>query len=395
MWGTGASSTQTEGAAPSSDWRGWERSGNAPASGEGNGFSTRYGDDFAQFSRLGLRHHRLSIEWARIEPVEKDHDHDAISRYRAMLGTARDIGVMPWACLHHFTLPAWFAAQGGFANPRNLDAWRRHVDFIATTFGDLVTGWKPVNESNIYASLAYRGLGWPPGHNDDAEAALVDETIHIATAEAAARLRETGAPVASVFSLSPIVELDETEETKRLAAMLYDRLWRPSIELYRDGAVRIVGREAVLRSDLAGSFDLIGFSYYSAFGVSQGHLTLHPVDASRSPLGYAVWPDGLSLVLAQLHAELPAAPLLVAEYGIGTEDDAQRAAYLERGLEIVHQAIANGVDVRGFFHWTGVDNYEWLHGYDLPFGLLDRKRNVRPSAEILRRAALGLDEPSS
>ena len=68
----------------------------------------------------------------------------------------------------------------------------------------------------------------------------------------------------------------------------------------------------------------------------------------------------------------------------------ERAAYLERGLEVVHDAIGRGVDVRGFFHWTGVDNYEWLHGYDVAFGIIDRDRNVRPSAGVLAREALGI-----
>ena len=95
-------------------------------------------------------------------------------------------------------------------------------------------------------------------------------------------------------------------------------------------------------------------------------------------------------MLDRLHAELPGTPLLVAEYGIGTDDDEQRAAYLARGLEVIHAAIDRGVDVRGFFHWTGVDNYEWLHGYDVAFGIIDRDRNVRPSAGILREAAHGV-----
>ena len=93
-------------------------------------------------------------------------------------------------------------------------------------------------------------------------------------------------------------------------------------------------------------------------------------------------------MLDRLHAELPGTPLLVAEYGIGTDDDAVRAAYLERGLEVVHDAIGRGIDVRGFFHWTAVDNYEWLHGYDVAFGIIDRDRNVRPSALVLQREAV-------
>jgi beta-glucosidase len=80
-------------------------------------------------------------------------------------------------------------------------------------------------------------------------------------------------------------------------------------------------------------------------------------------------------------------PLLVAEYGIGTDDDARRAANLARGLEIVCDAIERGIDVRGLFQWTGVDNYEWLRGYDVAFGIIDRDRTVRPSARVLQEAA--------
>jgi beta-glucosidase len=115
---------------------------------------------------------------------------------------------------------------------------------------------------------------------------------------------------------------------------------------------------------------------------------VHPPDAPLSPLGYGIWADGLALVLDRLHQEVPGSPLLVAEYGIGTDHDEQRAGYLERGVQVVHDAIDRGVDVRGFFHWTAVDNYEWLHGYDVAFGIIDRERNVRASAAVLQREAL-------
>jgi beta-glucosidase len=84
---------------------------------------------------------------------------------------------------------------------------------------------------------------------------------------------------------------------------------------------------------------------------------------------------------------VPDTPLLIAEYGIGTADDSQREAYLERGLEIAYQALQDGIDIRGFFHWTAVDNYEWLHGYDVQFGLIDRDRRSKKSIAILAREA--------
>ncbi len=108
-----------------------------------------------------------------------------------------------------------------------------------------------------------------------------------------------------------------------------------------------------------------------------------------SPLGYAIWPDGLGLVLDRLHHELPGTPLLIAEYGLGTDDDSLRARYLADGLRVTADAIARGVDVRGLFHWTAVDNYEWRHGYEVKFGLIDRQRRVRPSAATLQFGGSG------
>jgi beta-glucosidase len=388
LWGTGASSTQCEGAAPASDWWDWERSGHAPLSGEGNGFSTRYAEDFNLLAALGLTHHRLSIEWARLEPDRGSYDEEAIRHYRDVLAAAHDAGVVPWVSLHHFTLPRWFLTSGGFLVEENrTDVWRRHVDFVAETFGDLVGGWQPINETNYYARAAYGGRGWPPGHTDQQEVAIVNEAMHLAFAEASVRLKQTGAPVSSIFGLSPIVAQDDDPATADLARSLDDYYWKPWIGLFRDGVLTVPHRTPIERPDLAGSVDMIGFSYYAAMGVRAGSLAIQPPDAPISPLGYGIWANGLGLVLDRLHDELPGVPILVAEYGIGTDDDDLRADYLRRGLTVIHDAIDRGVDVRGVFHWTAVDNYEWLHGYDVSFGIMDRDRHLRASARVLQQEA--------
>jgi beta-glucosidase len=390
MWGTGASSTQCEGASSSSDWWDWEQRGVVPPSGQGNGFAERFAEDFGLLAQLGLRHHRLSIEWARIEPEEGAYDRTAIAHYREVLQAAHAAGITPWVCLHHFTLPRWFANAGGFLIDRNRTAtWARHVEFIATTFGDLVGGWQPVNETNYYAAAAYRGGGWPPGHNDREEWATASEAIQLASAEAAVRLKQTGAPVASIFGLSCEVALDEAPETAAKAAQLRAVNWEAGLGLFRQGILRIPGREPIERLDLAGSFDLIGFSFYATIGVAAGRIVPYPTDVPVSPLGYSIWAEGLDLVLARLVEMVPDTPLLVAEFGVGTERDEDRAEYLRKGLAVVNGALARGVDVRGFFHWTGVDNYEWNHGFDVSFGLVDRDRNVRPSAQVLAEEARG------
>jgi beta-glucosidase len=190
--------------------------------------------------------------------------------------------------------------------------------------------------------------------------------------------------------LTGVVTLDDTPETAAKAATFEDFHWRAGLELFRDGVLRVPGRQPIERPDLAGSFDLIGFSFYTTLAYQAGNLALYPRDAPISPLGYGIWADGLGLVLDRLAEMVPDTPLLIAEYGIGTDDDGQRATYLQRGLEVANAAIGRGVDLRGLFHWTAVDNYEWLHGYsaDAQFGIIDRDRQVRPSAAVLQREAL-------
>ena len=388
MWGTGASSTQSEGAAPHSDWIEWERTGHAPNSLNGNEFGTRYAKDFALLRNLGLTHHRLSVEWARIEPSEGVYDQQAISHYRDMLIAANSAGIQPWVCLHHFTLPKWFADLGGFlVNNNRVTYWTRHVDFMANTFGDLVFGWQPVNETNYNPAAAYLGRGWSPGHNDRDEYRTVSQQMHLATAEAAVRLKQTGKPVASIFGLSTLELLDDSPATNEFATRFYNANWNAGIGLFRDGVLNFADRDPIVRPDLQGSFDLLGFSYYCANGVRNGHIVPYPETNDPSPLGYSIWPDGLGLVLDRLHTELPNTPLLIAEYGVGTGDDSLRTEYLRAGLDITHDAIARGIDIRGLFHWTAVDNYEWLHGFDLQFGIINADRTMKPSAKLLQREA--------
>ena len=388
MWGTGASSTQTEGAAPASDYLRWERAGKAPTSGDGNGFGSRYAEDFAILAELGLTHHRLSIEWARIEPEEGKVDEAEVERYRAILSAAHDAGVAPWICLHHFTLPTWFADKDAFLVESNRTTyWARHVDRMAELFGDLAYGWQPVNETNYYARICYRGTRFPPGHDDRAEELSANKAIHLATAEAAVRLKQTGKPVTSIIGLSGAVAADDDPASADAADFFYESSWGPGIGLHRDGVLRIPGIDPIDRPDLAGCFDLIGFSYYATMGFGAGKPQRYPSDAPQSPLGYSIWADGLGIVLDKLHADVPDTPVLVAEYGVGTDDDTERVAYVKRGLEMTNAAIEKGIDVRGFFHWTAVDNYEWAHGYNVSFGIIDQDRSVRPSARVLQAEA--------
>lgn len=196
-WGTAAASTQCEGAAPRSDWAGWEAEGRVPASSDGNGFRTRYADDLALLAEHGLAHHRLTVEWARLEPRPGEWDGDEVAHLRRVLTAARDTGIEPWVCLLHGTAPGWFTDdQRGWLDDKAVLVWARHVDRVAEALGDLVAGWVPVHEPEVAARLGYGEGTFPPGRHRDDDHGDARAALLAAEAEAARLLESGDAPVA-------------------------------------------------------------------------------------------------------------------------------------------------------------------------------------------------------
>ena len=271
-WGTGASSTQCEGAAPASDWFREEQRGTYPRSGDGNGFATRYAEDFGLYAAHGLAHHRLSIEWARIEPEEGRRNPAAIEHYRAVLTAARDAGVAPWVCLHHFTLPGWFTeiGEGAFCDDRARSYhWARHVAFCAETFGDLVFGWKPINEPFGYVALGYQlGVLPPRARNFDR---MLDayRGILLAQRDAWRELRGGATPVATIHNLSPLFPVDDSIPAGRNTRDIDALMWGVWMQADRDGVLALPGRATEEVADLRECCDLVGFSYYNANAVGR------------------------------------------------------------------------------------------------------------------------------
>ena len=210
-WGTGAAATQCEGAAPRSDWAGWEAAGRVPPSGDGNGFRTRYADDFALLAEHGITHHRVTVEWARLEPREGRWDEDEAAHLRRVLEAGRDAGVAVWACLLHGSAPGWFTddLRGWLDDKAAALTWPRHVDRVGEALGDLVAGWVPIHEPDLQARLGYGEGTFPPGRHgaDDERDALA--ALRTAEAEAARLLRTGDAPVAVTARPSEPREADD------------------------------------------------------------------------------------------------------------------------------------------------------------------------------------------
>ncbi|MFF3640433.1 family 1 glycosylhydrolase [Streptomyces sp. NPDC002564] len=371
-WGTASSATQSQGATPADNWWTWERAGRVPSSGDGNAFGTRYAGDFALLSEWGFSDYRMSLDWARLEPEPGRHDPHAVELYRAMLTAGRDAGLTMWVCLLHTALPQWFADQGGFLSPQADETWARHVAFVAETFADLADGWMPINNPTAFAQKAYLTGTFPPGHTSQEEFLTALQAIHRADFEAALILRQTGKPTSTNEALLTLHPTDDSSETAGIAALIDSVVWDSWLNLVRNPRYE-------------NAFDLYGFSYYFSPAINAaGDLLPHPAHTPVGPQGYVAWAPGLGEVLARLHQELPGKRFLVAEIGYGGDDDGARSAYLRDAITQVHDAIGNGIDVRGIHLWTAIDNYEWLDGHNVAFGLFDAHRAPRTSARMIR-----------
>lgn len=379
-WGAGASAVQTEGACPADDWYRWEQDGRAPLSGDGNGFEKRYIEDFGLMRDLGLTDYRLSINWARVVPAPGQVDHEAVAYYRAVLQAGRDAGLRIWVCLLHSAIPAWFADHGGFAVTDALAIWLEWVDVAASQFGDLAGGWIPFNEPTSYAQKAYLTGTFPPGHQDPNETMAVLKAVHTCDFEAALRLRATGWPVCSNQALLPLYPADDSAEAAQAVGLFDALVWSSWLNLARQPRFQ-------------DAFDLYGFAYYYGSAVTgQRQVLPHPADGEVGPLGYVRWADGIAAVLNRLHRELPDARFVVTElgYGGGPElDDTGRCDYLRQALAHIAAAQDTGMRIEGVSLWTAVDNYEWLAGNEVSFGVFNQAREPRSSAELIRRAIRG------
>jgi beta-glucosidase len=359
--GAATSSLHSEGAAPASDWRGWEAAGWVPASGDGNGFATRAGEDAALLAAHGLGSLRVTLEWARLEPRPSDRgfDADEVERYRRMLRAVRTAGLEAWACLVHTTLPGWFSEdERGFLDERMARrVWPRHVDRIGEAFGDLVDGWVTVHEPVRHALDAWLHGTIPPGRHDGDDAARGLRLLLAADADAARLLHVTGGPpVATSRWLPPVYAVEATPECRAAAAAADDLVWRS----WRD-------------HDDPSSW--LGVSCAHGIGVAaDGSFHPWPTGADAGPMGWAPWPQAVAEALHRVAEEHPGRQVVLLTGAWDTDDD-RRAATL-RGLDAaVAEAVTDGVPVEQVHWWSAVDGYEGWHGFGVRSGLFDRDRN--------------------
>jgi beta-glucosidase len=371
-WGTATAAHQIEGGNTNNDWWRWEHtpgSGVAEPSGDACDSWNRWPEDVALITEVGFDHYRFSLEWSRVEPAPGEWSTAALDHYRRIASALREREIEPVVTFHHFTNPLWLADLGGWEEVDTAARFGRFCEVAAETLADVLGRVCTLNEPNVVGTMGWAMGMFPPGKKEPGMAEQVTANLCEAHRQGVAAVRAVapGVPVGLTLSMTDYQAAAGGEAR---------------VEKIR-GA-----HEDVFLGAVSGD-DFLGVQTYTRMLVGPDGWVGPQPGVPVLPMGYEYWPEALGACLRRAW-ELTGGrvPLWVTESGIGTDDDSQRGAFVRAALESVLEALAAGVDVRGYTYWSLLDNFEWAFGYRPKFGLatVDRRtfvRALKPSARWL------------
>ncbi len=412
------SAYQVEGA-PDNDWTEWERRGRLRVRercGSGSGHRERWRSDFGLLSSLGVNAYRFSLERSRIEPEPGRFSREALGFEVERVAALARLGIEPCVTLHHYTHPRWFEASGGWESAASVDGFRRYAEAVADALGPRVRWWVTLNEPIVFLLGGYLGGVIPPGRKSFPAAARALEHLLRAHVEAAAALRDRvpGCQVGIAHNMLEFAPDRKDHALDRRLAREGERLYNTALlDAIATGDVDWAfpgqGRARFRLPGLPASNDFLGVNYYSRVhirfrgvpGAIGEFFYRDPASRGLTDTGWEVHPHGFDAVLRK--AASVGKPIVVTENGIATGDDRRRSDFLrEHALVLAHRRNA-GTPVAGYFHWSLLDNFEWLEGFRPRFGLFGVDyatfaRRRRPSADVFselgRRFLREEDAPS-
>ncbi|MDX2079656.1 MAG: family 1 glycosylhydrolase [Terrimicrobiaceae bacterium] len=397
-WGTSTASFQNEdrGVAPGdpndfkTDWDVSAEEGHIPPRGDDATFSwTRFDKDVRALQKLGVTHYRFGIEWGRVEPQPGRFNEAAIRQYVAMARKLRAAGIEPIVTLWHFTFPSWLydsnaKNRSNFLHPDVESAWRRYVEKMVTALAPVVRIYVPQNEPNGDLYIGYFGGHWPPG------LLLTPGALKKATNSAVTMFRDASAIIRSKRPDAVVMGIYSIPNWRRNfvqdpTGFVYNMMQRQNF----DHLDRVVD-----------TMDVIGVNYYYSQDASALRFIRRPegeLASNYTQNGWEIDPEGLHAVLKQVHNRY-GKPIVISENGIGTQSEQKKIRYFREHVNQMRRAINDGVDVRGYFPWTLIDNYEWAEGYAANFGLtyVDPKSQelvIEPSGHWFRKFIEANPEP--
>lgn len=377
LWGVATSAFQLEGA-PCSDWADWDDSVRShPAV---TGHYERYREDLELLGDLGVNAYRFSLEWSRIQPEEDRWDDGAVAHYQDIIDILRNRGIEPMVTLHHFTNPTWFAKKYPWHADGSIEKFTRYAERIVSELKG-VRWWLTFNEPYVIVLGGYLEGCTPPGVRDVPKALAALRNIFTCHGISYDIIHHAvpGARVSLAHNMSVFAPWNKWNPLDRLLKKTANYFYNHSIiHAFRTGVfvvkfpfARAVRIEVPIRDKL----DFFGVNYYTRIhlrfnplkkmGVELRHLDIEGNGLTN--IGWEVHPRGLEKVIR--YASRLGLPLVITENGIATHDAQKKTEYMKRHVDILEGCLRQGLDVRGYFYWTLIDNYEWLQGLDARFGL--------------------------
>jgi beta-glucosidase len=348
-----------------------------------------WAEDIDLAQGMGLNAYRFSVEWARVEPVEGKFSDEALDHYEAIVDRCVELGLAPVVTLNHFTCPHWFAMRGSWLDPQAPELFARYVDKVVERFGDRIAYAVTLNEPNLAHLLTWFGLP--------------DFIKELDRATLAAASEATGVPRYRLANVALPEEMDALEDGMAAGhvaarAVIKERL--PELPVGFSLAIMddvVVGDDPSVRDakradvyerwlELARGDDFLGVQNYERVPFDGNGVIRPPEGATTNQMGTLIEPLSLAGAVRYGH-ESTGVPILVTEHGMGTPDDTLRAAFIEPSLRGLLDVIDEGVPVLGYCHWSLLDNFEWIFGYEFQYGLhaVDRitfVRTAKPSAGV-------------
>ncbi|MFD8984903.1 GH1 family beta-glucosidase [Streptomyces sp. NPDC059564] len=447
-WGTATAAYQIEGAAAEdgrtpSIWDTFSHTPGKVRNGDTGDVAAdhyhRMREDVAVMRRLGVSDYRFSVSWSRVQPTGRGPAlQKGLDFYRRLADELLDAGIRPVATLYHWDLPQELEDAGGWPRRETAEHFARYAEITAEALGDRVATWTTLNEPWCAAFLGYASGEHAPGHTDPAAALRAAHHLNLAHGRAVGALRAALPPSAEIsltlnlHAVRPLTASAADRDAARRIDALGNRIFLDPVfhgrlpeDLVRDTASLTdwsFVRDGDLRTASA-PIDSLGVNYYAPSVVAsgscptpspwpgaEGHVRFPHLPGPRTAMDWPVDAEGLYGLLTGLHEELPGVPLMVTENGAAYDDyadpegrvrDPERIAYLRAHLTAVHRAIEQGADVRGYFLWSLLDNFEWAHGYGKRFGVVHvdfatqrrtPKDSARWYADVIARGGLAASD---
>ncbi|MBA4385108.1 MAG: glycoside hydrolase family 1 protein [Anaerolinea sp.] len=403
LWGTATAAHQVEGNNTNNNWYRWEHTKGKIINNEKSGLACdwwggRWKEDLTRAKESGQNAHRLSIEWSRIQPTQDTWDDSALQKYVEIMRWMVSRDMTPMVTLHHFSDPLWLVEQGGWENPNTPVFFARFCRKAVNALKDYVNLWITINEPNVYVMEGWVEGVFPPGKNNLGLAAKVLE--HLVRGHAAAyKIIHEMQPTAQVGvavnfrSLKPAHDWNPLD---RLPAAIQHQIFNNAFHsCLKTGVLNMVLKKVKI-PEARGTQDFIGLNYYSRdivhFDITKpgslfGRLE-YPKHADLSSTGFiANIPEGMWDGLRWAHHfELP---IIITENGVEDNTDTMRPRYMIEHLHQVWKAANYNWRIKGYFHWSLVDNFEWERGWTQRFGLWGLETKTQ---ERIRRNSVDLYE---